>query len=180
MQQLSLYLVGVLVFTHALSAQDAKQEKSDPAKAEVKKQAEIVGKALIDGDAKKIIDMTYPLVVERLGGREEAIAMTERTMTLLKKEGMTIKELKVMQPKTFGERDGKHFIVVPVHISFNTEIGEFAGPSFMLAISDDGRKTWKFIDGAGLATETDRKGVVPILPEGFELPEFVPPKLIDK
>ncbi len=45
----------------------------DEAKSAVKKKAQEVGESVIKGDYSKVVDLTYPKLVELMGGRDKMI-----------------------------------------------------------------------------------------------------------
>jgi len=70
------------------------------------------------------------------------------------------------------------FVLVPTKLEMATPTGTFLAKSYLLGISSDGRKTWTFVDGAGMQDEETRKQVLPKMPDKLKLPELQPPEVV--
>ena len=55
--------------------------------------------------------------------------------------------------------------------------GKAVSKSYLLGISSDGGKTWKFADGAGLDKKESRDKTLPKLPAELQLPMIEPPAI---
>jgi hypothetical protein len=152
------------------------QDNTPPAL--VKQKAQEVGQAIIKGDYAKIADLTYPKVVEAMGGREKMIAFTEAAMKQIKDQGFTVRAFTISEPTPFLTEGPNTFTVLPTAIEMTNTKGKIVGKSYLLGISPDGGKSWKFADGSGLESEEMRK-LLPKLPAKLTLPakqkpEFTP------
>ena len=138
-----------------------------------------LGAATLAGDYAKIIDYTNESIVKLLGGRAKAIESTEAVMKLMKAGGFTIKAYNVGEPGKFYTEGDNTFVVIPSSLELTFPGGRVIGKSYLLGISPDGGKTWKFSDGAGI---TKYKGmldkVLPKLPADLKLPEAEKPEVI--
>jgi len=54
--------------------------------------------------------------------------------------------------------------------------GSATAPSYLLGVSEDGGKVWKFIDGSGLKNAKGREVMLPGIHEKLKLPTYQPPK----
>jgi hypothetical protein len=166
-------LAAVFLICFGTRAQDAKP-------AELAKQAaQKTADATIKGDYAALIDNTYPKVVEMMGGRDAAIATTTQLMKQLAGQGMTIKSYTVSDPGEVLSEGGNTFSVIPAVMEMKFAKGIVRVKSYLLAISTDTGKTWKLIDGNGLADKNAREQLLPKLPAALKLPENQQPEIIE-
>ena len=152
---------------------------AEPSKKEVKRLAEKVAKATIEGDAETIVDLSYPGLVKLIGGRKEMIEFTRAAIEQLRDEGDAFKKFEVKEPQTFYTEGANTFIVVPTRFEMMVSKKTVAGESYLLAISSDQGKTWTFLDGSGMHHKEFRKKILPKLPEKLILPELSKPMVIE-
>jgi hypothetical protein len=148
----------------------------EPARtAAVKKLATELADATRKGDYDRVIDHTHDAIVKDLGGREKAISGIETLMKSLMAKGVTLKGYQVGDPGKFYTEGGNTFVVVPTVMELGFPGGKAVSKSYLLGISTDGGKTWKFADGAGMADRANRERVLPKLPAELQLPALEPP-----
>ena len=146
---------------------------ADPTPAEVvKKLAAQMLKATLDEDYAVIIDLTFPKVVAELGGREKAIEASYAMMRVIKDAKFVITELKTGEPGAMHRHGANQFIVVPTLTVIKAPDKVLRIDSYLLGISGDDGKTWKFVDGAGMKSAEFRQRMLPELPPGLVLPEM--------
>jgi hypothetical protein len=150
----------------------------DASKSAVVKKAVEIGEAIKKEDYAKVIDLTYPKVIELMGGREKMIATLETGMKQLKEQGFAFRSLEVGEPGEFLAEGKNTFVVVPTTTEMTVPGGKMTIKSYLLGISPDGGKAWTFVDGNGIGTPEKREMVLPKLPEKLELPEPQKPTLI--
>jgi hypothetical protein len=159
------------------------QSKAEPQEV-VRQLAQEVAAATINGDYERIVDLTYDSVVEYLGGRAETIAQIREGLKTLKGEGIKIKSVDVGEPGEFINDGGTTFVVLPTEteMEMTTPPMKIIGKSYLLGISSDGGKSWKFVDvmGMGMADENLRDEILPLLPKALKLPKVEPPEIINK
>jgi len=149
-----------------------------PRSAAVKKLAQSLGDATVKGDCAKVIDHTYDTLIKQMGGREKAIELVEEMMKTFKAKGITIKAFTVGEPGEFLTEGAYTFIVIPTTTQMTVPGGKMIGKSYLLGISSDEGKTWKFADGAGMKNKEQREKLLPKLPATLRLPEVEKPEFI--
>ncbi len=150
-------------------------EKVDTSK--VRDLADAVGKAVLDNDYAKVADLTYPKIVEVMGGKEKMVEKTGEVMAGLKAQGLAFTKYTVGKPGG-PVIDGKTaYVVVPTTILLTGPQTKIESESYLLGVSTDGGKTWTFADGAGLSNPVLRDKVFPSLPAALKLPEKKAPKI---
>ncbi|OWK40794.1 hypothetical protein [Fimbriiglobus ruber] len=150
---------------------------AEPSKEAVRKLAAEVGDATVAGDYAKVIDNTYPTLVKELGGRDKALAAAEAAMKQLAAKGFAIKKYEVGEPDKFYTEGDNTFVVLPAVLHMALPVGKIRTKSYLLGISSDGGKTWKFLDGTSLQRKEFRERVLPKMPADLKLPEMSKPEI---
>jgi len=151
--------------------------KETPRQMTVRKMAESLGTATLKGEYAKVIDLTWDESVAKMGGREKAIKAAEAGMKKIAADGWKIKSYKVRSVGEF-HKEGEHsFIVVPTTLEITTPDSRIVSKNFLLGISKDDGKTWKFVDSAGIQDGEVRKKTLPPLPDSLKLPKREKPEV---
>ncbi|HWG46107.1 MAG TPA: hypothetical protein VN688_25320 [Gemmataceae bacterium] len=145
-------------------ATDTKPEQVAKAKAEE------VLQATLKGDFGKLADLTYPKVVESLGGRDKMIAKLEASSKEMKSKGVTFRSVKVGDVLQLAPSDSHLFALLPMTLEMKIPTGTITVKSFLLGISSDKGKTWTFFNGDKMDDEKAKK-LLPSLPAKLKLPK---------
>lgn len=171
--------VGCGTIWFALLAGFGARAEDAPKPGLVKKLAQEIGAAMMKGDAVGVIDHTYPGVIDFIGGRDKAIQATQDAMKAIADKGFAFKSLTVDDPGKFFVEGANTFVVVPTTIEMTFPDGRVKARSYLLGISADHGKTWKFVDGSGVSRDArGRDQMLPKLPPGLKLPESSKPEII--
>lgn len=153
-------------------------ESPDAVRVLVKDKVQQIAEATLKEDYEVVVDLTYPRVVEILGGRQKMIETIKTLMGQMKSEGLSLQSAKVGEPGDFYSAEGNTFVLVPVDMIMKIPDGKVVGKSFQLGISSDGMKTWKFI---GSETFHDNKALFKQLriklPSDMKIPEEQEPEV---
>lgn len=151
----------------------------EPAKTTVMKFAKDMRDATLAGDCARLIDNTYPTAVEELGGRKNAIEVAEASMKEMKRKGFAIVKYDFSEPGDFYVEGDNTFVVLPATIEMKFPTGKILSKSYLLGISPDAGKSWKFIDGSGLQDKEANGKLLPKMPIKLKLPYYVKPEVIE-
>ena len=147
--------------------------------AEIKTAAEACTSAFARRDFSTVADYTYEPVLKLMGGREAAIATIEAQVKDLDDKGMTIVSITAADPEPVTKIDNLQFSIVPTKITLKLENTTMQGNEFMIAVSNDGGKTWKFVDGAGAADKNMMKELFGEAASKLRLPAPKEPVVVD-
>ena len=111
-----------------------------------KKQAARFASATFNGDHKTVIDLTYPALIELSGGREMMQKLITDKIESIRKRGITKFDGAVGSPGKFYKAGTQIHCLIPEYIVFKMPKGHYAGESYLLGVSDDKGKNWKFLD----------------------------------
>jgi hypothetical protein len=115
-------------------------------------------------------------VVKQFGGREKMIAFFTKETKNLNSKGFEIRAVKVSKISQVVADGEKMFAVAPFTTEIKVPGGSLTDSSFMLGISLDKGKTWRFINGDKVSEEKVKK-MLPNLPAELKLPKKKKPVL---
>jgi len=125
--------------------------------------------AVYSGDVDTVMRYTHPLVVEDLGGEEEARMAVTLGFELFDKAGLKLESLEFPSDPDFVKGKGYRYVVVPTR-SVITAMGtrtDSSGYQFgARAINDD---QWRYVDGTRL-TQARVASMFPDFPSDYTLP----------
>ena len=110
----------------------------------------------------KIVDLTYPKVIEVGGGREKLLAATTDEVKSMEAEGVVIISSTASPPSQILHDAGAIFAVVPVTTKVKATGGMFQTEGALIGISNDGGANWTFVDATG-KDQAELKTVLPNL-----------------
>jgi hypothetical protein len=139
-------------------------------------QAKQLEDALGRKDYGKVIDLTYPKVIEFAGGREKMLAETTREVESMEAEGVKILSSTCGSPSQFVTDAGGIYAVIPVISKVKATDGIFQTEGCLIGISTDGGQNWTFVDATG-KDQTELKKVLPIFEKLNLPPEKAPVKV---
>ena len=182
---ISLTICCIWVMT-SVSCAETQPPNATPAKAVVdekpksdypslKTQAEEVGKVTINGNFEKLVDLTHPVIVEKLGGEDKMVAFISKDSQQMKADGILLLAMEVGQPSQIEKIEKQVFALLPIKMTMKTPEGKFLGESALVGISDDDGKSWKFISSIDQARFNS---VFPKAGEKIKMPEEKPPTKI--
>lgn len=148
---------------------------ADRVKALAKKLAD----ATSSKDYASVIDLTYDPIVEGMGGREEAIKKIEKSLAKSKNLGFEILSTKIGLPGEFHVEGDNTFVVVPMTLEMTAPYGKSVTETFILGISSDHAKTWKFVNGTTIPNEGDSDDFLPKRPASLVLPKIIDYDVMD-
>jgi hypothetical protein len=179
-----LFLIGLAVLGAPSCSRKpniAEQDLSDidvpAALAAAENQARKMADGFIKGETEAILDAMYPRALELIGGREKMLATIKKGMKEMKAEGTTFHSFRVTAPDKLYRAKNDVLSIVPEVVVMRTAKGKLQQDSFLLGISSDKGRSWKFIDGAGIQ-KNDVRSIIPHFPDGLELPKLPPPRLV--
>jgi hypothetical protein len=135
----------------------AELANADPQTEQIRKLAAENSAAVASGNYARLVDLTYPKVVEMIGGRDKMIQTLQRGSEDMKAHGSAILGAEVDEPKEVVTAGDKRFAIVPMTVSVQVPDGTLRSKGFPIAVSEDRGKTWTFIDGAGLVREPGKE-----------------------
>lgn len=166
----ALCILTLFLAISCLSAHAA--EDRPAAAATVKQQAQICGQAILHNDPEAFVSMLHPKAILALGGRNAVIKKLRQANQERKDQGSLIRSVTIGNVTQITQSKTEMFAVVPQTIETAARDGILRGESYLLGVSGDGGKTWRFIDSAEVAELGDQMHtLLPNLPADLRLPE---------
>ena len=169
----NLILIGFLVSLSAATAA-AQSKLGAGAAARLKAQADECGRAFVEGDYARLADYTHPKVLEKMGGRERLVAFLKKGVADMKAQGFETLSYENADPTQVLAVGRETYAVVPGKVRVRTPGGVYAGGAFMVAVSADGGKSWKFVSGSS-ADPAKLRILFPAVAGRLKLPAEKPP-----
>jgi hypothetical protein len=136
-------------------------------------QGRAVAQALVAKDYDKVADATFPAALQAAGGREHLIAATKQTFESSK---IQITRAVISSPSQLVDTGSRLFAVLPETLDLGVRGNSLRSESFLLGISDDRGRTWRFVDGADGSVSISK--LIPDMPATVILPARKKPVLI--
>lgn len=103
-------------------------------------------KAVEKGKWEKIADMTYPQLLQEMGGRSEFVRQAQQFQVNLERREFAIEKAELAEPLEPIDSGGTFVVVVPMKLTFDGPLGKLYSESGLLAISTTEGEKWWFID----------------------------------
>ncbi len=158
-----------LLVSLGMGAAAALAEELDSRSARAKLLAKESSHALITQDFNRVVDLTYPLVVEKIGGRTKMVEMLAAGTKNMAASGFTFRAVEVQDPTGLATAGKQLFTIVPTVTEMAAPGGRLKVTSYLIGISDDKGGAWTFIDGANLTLDKV-KTVLANFPDSLQLP----------
>lgn len=134
----------------------------------LKTQAEETAQASLNGDFEKLVDYTYPAVIEMGGGKDKTVAFLKNEFQQLKSEGFEIVSVVIGDASRIEKLENQLFALIPMKITLKVPQGKAASESTLVGISNDNGENWKFISGV---SQDKFKKIFPKAAQIIQIPE---------
>lgn len=155
------------------------QSTTAPAKSypNAKTQANQLAEATIKGDYEKAADLTYPKLIELIGGRAEYLEMLERSMKETLSDSFRVISTVAGDPTDVIEVGSDVYAILPITMKFKVAEGVLVGQAAMIGVSNDRGEHWTFVDSGKASNREQLKILFPAVADRLKLPEEKPPVL---
>ncbi len=132
-------MIACLLFTNGMDAQQPEA---------IAKGAEKYSKALVKAQWEKVLDLTYPEIITKNGGRQAMINQAKAFEAEMQQRGFELQKAELSDPLEIYKSGKFLMCAVPMRLTFNGPLGKLYSESSLLAVSSDEGKTWTYIDMA--------------------------------
>ena len=174
---------AIVICTPVSSLNDVRQQPArgtaDATHTErIKQQAQELCDAMLSADYDKAVKLTYPKLVELMGGRTNFIAAVRNAMSQTQSAQFRIESVTVGEPRDLIQVKTEKYVIVPTTMKMKVPEGLLVGEAFMIGISSDGGRNWTFVDSGGRSMDKTQLMVLfPSAAEKLRLPEVKKPTL---
>jgi hypothetical protein len=182
MSRVRILLLPLLLLSVSIACTRASQPQSQTASASpaaenypsLTARAKEITDAFTNKDYMKVLEMTYPKIIEAGGGREKMLATMKTEIKQMETEGVDILSTTPGTPTQFVHDAGSIYAVVPITMKIKAKDGTFQTEGSLIGISSDAGANWTFIDAAG-ADDKDLKVLSQSTLAQLKLPPDKPP-----
>jgi hypothetical protein len=159
-----------LAFTAIFGLAAAVRAADAPAEAEViHTQAQACADAMLKENYEKFADLTYPKVIELMGGRAKLIELVRQGQADMRARNTALTEFTCRPPAEAVAGGPERFAVVPFTMRMTVGKSKIRRDGYLLAISGDGGKNWTFLSGTP-ELKAQLKELTPNAPAALKLP----------
>jgi hypothetical protein len=141
-------------------------------------QANECAQALLHGDVTSLVAKMPSKVVKMFGGKEAVIRTTQNDMAQFKAQGFILHSVVIGDVTEIRISHSEVFVLIPETIDMTMPGGILRTESWLVGVSDDGGRTWAFVDSAGLSKIGDVRSVFPNFPTDLYVPKPEAPTVI--
>jgi len=164
------------IFKKPLNLQRAAPEETKY--KNLKTQADELTEAVLKADYGRAVDLTFPKLIELMGGRRKFISVMEEGMKEMQSEQFRIMSITVEEPEGVVEAESQIYAIVPTTMRIKVPEGTLVGKAFMIGVSRDGGKHWTFVDSGGRSMDKRKlKILFPSAADKLRIPEIERPVL---
>jgi hypothetical protein len=141
-------------------------------------QADQFNQASLTADDDRLVELTYPKLIELMGGREEFLANADAIRAEMESQQLRVLSATAEDPRDIFEVNNQIYAIVPVRMRMRAPEGVLVGRSFMVGVSEDRGANWKFVSaGSGQLDSEQLKLLFPAAAEKLQIPEDEEPTL---
>lgn len=167
----TISLIAFLLFLNAMFSQNQFSSK-------IKNDCKIMISAMKNSDYNKILDYTYPKIIEIGGGREKLSSLMKTTFDKMKTEGYIFENQILDEPQNIYIAGKELHCVVPKKTIMKTPKGRIKATYYYLGISKNGGEKWYFIE-THMLNDENIKLIFPNFNYDLKIPKNSKPILID-
>ena len=119
-----------------------------------------LAKAFKELDAETVVKLALPDLVWSVGGDAKMRQIMRQKFAEGQKAGMVVDSVTLGQQTPTADDGSTRYIFFPYTVLAHTEKLKITDKAFYLAISDDGGKTWYFVDGVQLSEAVIKQAFV--------------------
>ncbi|TCJ17851.1 hypothetical protein EPD60_06610 [Flaviaesturariibacter flavus] len=143
----------------------------------IKVQAMDMGRNFMKNDFNGFVKYMHPNIIGFAGGQEKMKTRMDSAYTMMQRFGVSFKKYLIGTPSAIVSYKNQLQSVLPVSTVMKTPMGDLSVETAMIVISNDGGKSWWFID-TNVYRADKLKSILPDLSPDIVLPARSKPKLV--
>lgn len=143
----------------------------DQTKKHVQDDVRAMQAALYSGDVDTLLRYTHPLILDRIGTREQARnAMLQLTQQVLARN-MKVESLTFPAPPDVLQGGERRFAIVPTLTVIAARDQRVESLNYQLGVLEPGASQWQYVEGSRVNAENVRD-LFPDFPTSYQFPKF--------
>jgi hypothetical protein len=138
-----------------------------------------MGNALAQKNSQKFIGYMHPVMIELAGGEEQLRMISDSALKVFEQLGGRVSKISYGNPGEVVNHKKILQSVVPQTMTLTSFIADIELSTSLIAISEDGGKSWRFID-TNLFNIKQIKSTMPEISPLLVVPKSTPPKITMK
>lgn len=163
-------LLILVLFSSKLNAQHS---------STIKSAAMDMGNALAQKNSKKFISYMHPVMIELAGGEEQLSIISDSALNVFEQLGGKVSKISFGNPGEVVSHKKVLQSVIPQTMTLTSFIADIELSTNLIAISEDGGKSWRFID-TNLFNINQIRSAMPEISPALVIPKSTPPKIKTK
>ncbi len=163
-------LITIFCFLVVISSFSQTSFDTTAAVNNLKVAADSMKQSILDKNYAAFTNYVHPKIIAMAGGRDTLILLTKKSFGQLEAQGYTISNITNDDPSQIITEGNLLQSLLPEEFELKAKNGHLLTKSYMLAISDDNGRTWKFIDTSN-KTFDQLKGIFPSLSSKINIPK---------
>jgi hypothetical protein len=143
-----------------------------------KTQANQLNNAVLSEDYEKAADLTYPKLIQLIGGRAKYLAVLKGGMNETQSDQFRIISTVSDDPTDIIEVGSDVYAILPTTMKIKVAEGVLVGQSSLIGVSNDRGKHWTFVDAGNGFNHKQLKTLFPAAADRLKVPERKPPVLL--
>ncbi|WP_341501476.1 hypothetical protein [Gallaecimonas sp. GXIMD4217] len=127
--------------------------------------------ATLNGQVRELVALMHPRAIRNQGGEEAALVKAERSLAVMKAQGLELVSFEVDKPAQFYPAKDDWVAFLPTVTRYKGSDREVTSSSYLVAARPKAGGDWRFVDGAGVELPQQLYNFFPGLVEGIEIPE---------
>ena len=185
MKNLDAVLITLLVMHVACAATpfvaiaSLAQSTSTPSKQypNAKTLANQLNEAVLSEDYERAADLTYPKLIQLIGGRAKYLAVLKGGMNETQSDRFRIISTVSDDPTDIIEVGSDVYAILPTTMKIKVAEGVLVGQSSLIGVSKDRGKHWTFVDAGNGFSHKQLKTLFPAVADRLKVPKQKPPVL---
>jgi hypothetical protein len=140
-------------------------------------QANQLNDAVLAGDYSKAADLTYPKLIQLIGGRAKYLAVLKSGMNETQSERFRIISTVSDDPTEIIEVGSEVYAILPTTMKIKVVEGILVGQSSLIGVSNDRGEHWTFVDAGRGFSHEQMKTLFPDVADRLKIPEQKRPVL---
>ncbi|WP_215222869.1 hypothetical protein [Echinicola shivajiensis] len=120
----------------------------------IQEAAEDYAQANLNEDFETLVNYTYPVILEKSGGKQGMINSLELASDLLKIRNMKVESFEIGEAQKYTHCSGETHALVPVTTKIKVPGGEIINHITLIAVSKASSDQWYFIEASSLEPNT--------------------------
>lgn len=162
----------LFVFVSGLNVESVFAQ-SEKMRAQIRQDVKEMNEGVMQGKFDRVIDLTHPEIVKKMGGREAMKIQIRQVYEQMKGQGISIESSTAGEPSEFVTNANETYVMVPFELKMKFPGARMTQDGYVIGISTNQGKNWTYVNGS--VKEDQLKLFLPNLPENLKLPEKTEP-----